>query len=250
MTGTLFSDRALLHYWSLTPYAHSAGRAGMCSIELNGMWRIGHPGSGNFHCKWLLSHQGQPFIFLFSVETNIHNQDCFQSGRPLQPYTQEDSAYSTPVFALDCWFSHESQTHKVSLRLQRLVRTGSKLTKLCSYSMLMFELNYNYFSHDWCELWWCWTLVNYISVSWVQSFESHYSIELSWLVIFTWNSTFLDEKSDQSNEHCRISHNVVKHCQNHRVKQGSADQIWMKILLPHWIFLILKVYRNTFQHTI
>lgn len=54
-----FFRPALLHYGSLTHSAHSTGRAAMCSIQFNGMWRIGHPRSGNFHCKWWLCHQGQ-----------------------------------------------------------------------------------------------------------------------------------------------------------------------------------------------
>lgn len=73
-----FFRHALLHYRRLTPSAHIAGMPGMCPIELNGMWRIGHPRSGNFHCKWLPSHQGHVFIW-FNLLTNTHNQDCFQT---------------------------------------------------------------------------------------------------------------------------------------------------------------------------
>lgn len=110
-----FFRPALLHYRSLTPSAHSACRAGMCSIELNGMWRIGRPGSGNFHCKWLLSHQGPAFHFAQRLDK--HTQPGllsydFLSEKHIQPYTQEDGVCSAKEFALHCRFSHETPVHR------------------------------------------------------------------------------------------------------------------------------------------
>lgn len=54
----------------------------------------------------------------------------------------------------------------------------------------------------------------YISVAWVQTCESHYSAELSWLILLVWHldikQQFLGWKSDQSNERHRVSNGIVK----------------------------------------
>ena len=119
MTRRLFFFRpALLHYRSLTPAAHRAGRAGMCSIELNGMWRIGRPGSENFHCKWSLSHRGPDFI-LSSVYTNTHYEDCFQTTRAHRvTHAGRHNVCLAEAFALQCRFSHETLLHRERLVLQ------------------------------------------------------------------------------------------------------------------------------------
>lgn len=99
MTRKLFFRPALWHYLSLIPSAHSAGRVGMCSIELNGMWRIGHPGSGNFYCKWLLSHQQRAFILF---------RQTYTFGIAFRQYPVSDVIMYIPPKCLHCRFSHRA----------------------------------------------------------------------------------------------------------------------------------------------